>query len=830
MPQAAVHKEYNTFIKGLITEANPLTYPENASIDEANFVLNRDGSRQRRLGLDYEAGYALGATAQESSFFEEAISTYSWDNVAGLSSAKVALVQVGGTLHLYDADEASLSGSKFSIDIDLSAYQIEDRLAKQYEVSFAEVRGNLIVTSEAIEPFFITYDSLDQEFYTEQIQLNIRDFIGINDALLVDENPSTLSDEHSYNLQNQGWYGDKISTYQSVTGTYPSNTQIWHAGKDGSDVFSAAELNKQDFGNTPAPKGKFLLNVFNRVYNTTIGSSVSLSVSSASYNEGAREITINTNGNHGLTTGDVAYIAGLEIWYDSYRVTPNVQKGTVQGTFEVTVIDSNSLKISYYTKWNSNYFFRNGSVSSYSSASTQIINIKEPWRVSTVASYGGRCFYAGLQNSQYSNYVFFSKIIDDVKDLSKCYQEADPTSEIFSDLVATDGGYIVIAEAAKIIKLLAIGNAILVFATNGIWKITGGAEGVFSALDYETSKITEVGAVNKDSIVAVEGSVMYWAEGGIYILSPDQISGNLNANNVSETTVQSLYLNIPSVSRVYATGVYDKAVKRVSWLYSDADDYDGVSYRYKYNKELIFDVAVGAFFKNEFGELSSLSPYVCGYVKTSDVVSSDVTYDIEVGTDEVLVGADTVQIDINLLGRGALGIKYLTAVPQAGGTETKFTFSKYTNLNFLDWETADGTGVSYTSYLITGHELLGDTTRDKQANYATFHFKRTETGFEETLGALNAVQPSSCLVQSRWGWSDHTNSGRWGTQFQAYRLNRNYIPTGAADPFNYGFEVITTKNKVRGHGKALSVKIESEPNKDMHLLGWGVDYVGRTLT
>ena len=46
---AAGTKEYNTFVKGIITEASALTYLENSSIDEDNFVLNRDGSRQRRV-------------------------------------------------------------------------------------------------------------------------------------------------------------------------------------------------------------------------------------------------------------------------------------------------------------------------------------------------------------------------------------------------------------------------------------------------------------------------------------------------------------------------------------------------------------------------------------------------------------------------------------------------------------------------------------------------------------------------------------------------------------------------------------------------------------
>jgi hypothetical protein len=49
--------EINKFILGLVTDANPLTFPENASLEEENFVLNIDGSRRRRLGMDYEESF-----------------------------------------------------------------------------------------------------------------------------------------------------------------------------------------------------------------------------------------------------------------------------------------------------------------------------------------------------------------------------------------------------------------------------------------------------------------------------------------------------------------------------------------------------------------------------------------------------------------------------------------------------------------------------------------------------------------------------------------------------------------------------------------------------
>ena len=112
--------------------------------------------------------------------------------------------------------------------------------------------------------------------------------------------------------------------------------------------------------------------------------------------------------------------------------------------------------------------------------------------------------------------------------------------------------------------------------------------------------------------------------------------------------------------------------------------------------------------------------------------------------------------------------------------------------------------------------------RRKQIPYIFFYFNRTEDGYELDGTDLILSNQSSCLVQSQWNWANSANSGKWGDQFQAYRLLRNYIPTGVSDPFDYGDSVIVTKNKLRGSGKCLSLKIQSVAGKAMDILGWGV--------
>jgi len=53
MARTKANKLYRTFVKGLVTEASPLTYPEDTSYDELNTILSRKGSRTRRLGQAY---------------------------------------------------------------------------------------------------------------------------------------------------------------------------------------------------------------------------------------------------------------------------------------------------------------------------------------------------------------------------------------------------------------------------------------------------------------------------------------------------------------------------------------------------------------------------------------------------------------------------------------------------------------------------------------------------------------------------------------------------------------------------------------------------------
>lgn len=703
-------KLYNTFVKGIITEAGPLTYPENAAIDAENIVLNRDGSFQRRLGMDFEDDFVLRSVSLVS---DDAVASFRWYNVANDSTRQFAVVQVGLGLHIFDATEDSVSANHVAT-INLGAY-----ITGKTPIQVDSLLGYLFVAEGTATPVYLAYNPGTGAITANAINIKIRDFFGVDDGLATATQPASLSTEHNYNLLNQGWDSTKITAYKADAGSvYPSNAQQWFLGKDSNDDFQPALLKKQDFGTSPAPKGRFVIDAFAR----------STSRNSAS----------------GLTTP-----ADIETGYPS-----------------------------------------------------------------TIATAFQRVFYAGCKSSvteatttrpNYTGFVFYSRILRSVTDAAQCYQDADPTSEVDSELVDTDGGYVNIPNSGQIHKLMSKGNAILVFAEQGIWAITGD-EGGFRGTSYQVVKLTDFGVLSYSTIVDTEESALYWNRGGIYLLSPDESSGYLSAKNISEGSIQTLYNEIDQVSKITGVGTFDPINRRVAWMYNDQPGYTGTTFRNRYNKELVLDLVLGAFVKNSISSHSEPSPYIAGYIDTPDF----------------LLRQEGIR------NRGDSVTKYLVVQfidPLTNSASVSFAY--YRNPSLRDWESSDGVGTSYLSYMLCGDEMMGDAARQKRVPYLFIHMKQTErmAVVDPDTGETVADNPSGLLVQARWDWSDHSDSGKWQEPFQGYRLLRPYILT-AGQAINYGQEVVTTRNRVTGSGKAIRLYMYSDGDKDFYIYGWAAKFSG----
>jgi hypothetical protein len=111
MPRSAGNLELSQFTKGILTEANPLNFPQDGALVDENLILNLNGSRQRRLGLAYESDAVLtdlGVTAAVASTY--AYSVHEWVNVNDDSSLGLLVVQVEDKLYFYDLYASPVSG------------------------------------------------------------------------------------------------------------------------------------------------------------------------------------------------------------------------------------------------------------------------------------------------------------------------------------------------------------------------------------------------------------------------------------------------------------------------------------------------------------------------------------------------------------------------------------------------------------------------------------------------------------------------------------------------------------------------------------------------
>lgn len=721
MPQSLNQKAVNNFVRGLITEAGELTFPEGASVDELNCDLRRDGTRRRRLGVAYEDSNVLSSfTVSDSAL----VAVGEWTNVAGNPNLEFLVIHRGNRLYFYNKSTLPYSGQLESNSVDISPYEDAGSAGVDtVKCQFTSIKGALVVSSPAMNTVFIEYDEINETFTVNRIFFKTRDFDYQGDTETYFEEESTKIDTRVYDSLNSGWAdknngrtGSSLRYYKNEEGVFPPLTHPWFSAKTADDEFDIDGWKKIGSGTSLSGNGRYLLNFFNK----------------------NREAAISGSG------------------------------------FTIS-----------------------------------LPNEVETTRFRCVESFAGRVFYAGLESSKNAGTILFSKLVETTSDLGKCHQVNDPTSEYTSDLLATDGGEIKIPDAIKIQKLYAYQNSLFVFAENGVWQITG-VDGVFKADAYAINRVTRIGILNPESFVAAEGTPFWWSRFGIHTLGADSVSGQGQEQNLTTSTVQSFWDSIDIDAKLKVTGVYDSINKRIYWAYPDADE----TVESKLNNFLILDIPLQAFFPWKISDQTSSTDAVVGIAFYSGFGAKPLELDVtsDNGADDVITSAgdDVVSEQISTFNTGDPAIVLICR----DGATNKITMGGFTSTSFLDWGDTD-----YTSFAETGYDFIGDLVTKKNAPYVVTYCRLTETGFtgNETDG-YEAVRPSSALLSSAWDFKD-----TFGTGQQIYRKKFPVV----VDPsdlnnYNYPEDMITSRVKIRGHGRSMRLRYESEQGKDFILVGWGI--------
>lgn len=432
---------------------------------------------------------------------------------------------------------------------------------------------------------------------------------------------------------------------------------------------------------------------------------------------------------------------------------------------------------------------------------------KEKSRPSAVAFFAGRVFYGGIdaenpETNLTTGHVFFSQIVSDISRVGMCFQSADPTSEHISDLIDDDGGVIPISGCGRILALVPLLGSLVVIAKNGIWEITG-VEGPFTATNYMLNQISEFGGLTED-YVRYENTVFFISETDIMMVHPSEEGGTMISESLSAGVINNFYRKIPAHSKNNAVLGFDPSEKNLMMLYSDEPDKPS-----RRTQLLNYNFNLQAWFRYSFSMPDEYSIESVTYI--TEALSKDINDTIYVGDQEVVVGWEPVDVRIRLKINSTPQMRFMIKGPGF------YRFAYLRDDSFHDFDS-----FNYDSYVVTGVNTFQDTMRNKQIEYLIPSLKRTEKLIDGEV-----KHESSCMLSTRWDFSDSNKSNKWSRPQQVYRFNRFFIPDTDED-FGYGHDVIQTKNRVRGTGKALNFVFEAEPGKDLHLYGWAVSMSGRS--
>lgn len=143
---------------------------------------------------------------------------------------------------------------------------------------------------------------------------------------------------------------------------------------------------------------------------------------------------------------------------------------------------------------------------------------------------------------------------------------------------------------------------------------------------------------------------------------------------------------------------------------------------------------------------------------------------------------------------------------------TGLAFAEEYRTTYKDWQTIIDGGDDFCSYFISGYKLHGDASKKFQSNYLTVNYET------DVLG--------SAFIQGVWDYAlantpgdahSRSDTGRWGQTQQIYGVRND-------EDYKHAF----AKLKIRGHGRAMQLKVKCESGKPFWLNGWSMFVTGNT--
>ena len=732
-----------SFNKGLISETTELNFPEDASVDELNCDLFRAGNRTKRLGVNKEVSGGFSNAAAE---IADAQSVHEWKSVGQKADVDFIVVQSGSKLRFYNKGVKPVSAGRVPISdsnsapyvLNLSAFNLVNEVSG-YASGTGAASSKIQVAS--YKGRLVVVSPQIEAFYIE------RDF--------TDNSFSThLID---FKVRDFDFYSDKSTLTQDYTqADFPTPPVFFSFFTYGTEEV-LRQYDSRNCGWT------------------------------GEYGDAALTAYIADDGKYPSLT--LPWYAGknssgdfnVAEWRKVFSGNSLVANGHyIRDLFNRRVLEdapplqTNPIKFDGTTVYGPRQRFK------------------------TVATYAGRCFFAGADDK-----VYFTRLSEDIADIGDLYQVNDPTSEDFPDLLDTDGGYISIPEMVNGTKLHVYGSSLFIFAANGVWRLSG-VDDVFRASQYSVAKLTDYGLVYEGSFATGANNIpFWWSSIGIHTVVIDD-NGYFREVNVSQPTIQTYWSNIGTELKIKIVSAYDALRNRVFWFYPNS----GETITPKLNNILVFDVELQAFFPWKVSDSATESSFIVGATFDLGGGLKPTTYTVVDSEDNPVIDSLGNSVISTQLGDSDATAELILVCLTFDG---RLFFGNFRDTSFLDWGNAD-----YDAYLVSAYNFVSDLARVKNTPYITTLLKRTEEGWEESGGLYQVIRPSSLLVSTYWDFKTTPSTAQ-----EVYRYKYPLVvDADDLETFDYPKSIIQTKLKLRGRGTNVKIRFEGTTGKDFNLLGW----------
>jgi hypothetical protein len=552
--------DYFNVIRSWITEANPANWPAEACVDILNMEIQPAGDVLRRLGLTEElTGGALAVTAPTG----QAISVHVWKDAGGRAGNDLLLIQRGFDVYAYGNSHPLSAYYVGMVTLPQDVVAVEGSASV---ISVASINGDAIIAHPRCAPQALSISETGQLSLTRiTVAIRVQESIS---KMPIASRPTGLTHEFEFDLRNAGWpyvaqcsttpkgegatRADPVAYTKTKLGVYPALSDLFYTCKTPSateavalGTYSPWELEKQESGSGYSVSGKFIT----EAYALNTGNLMTTAYSPVPPSASTQELY---NQLQALFPGNTLVSLGQE-------GGPITTGTTIRYTNE---------------------------------------------RPSAVAHLNGRVVYAGRDyNGAYC--LFFSQLAVDRLAYGKCHQEADPTTEEINDLVDTDGGVIRAPGMGAVLRMVELNSQLVIFSTTGIWAVDGGGAGDgFTGNNFRVTQLSKESCIAPLSIVAMSNAIMFFGETGIHSVAVDSASGASNVENITLTTIQSFYDNIPLGARINAVGAADPTQGRIEWtiVTNDESEY--------YTLILVLDLRQGGWRKHRvpYGDNRILLP------------------------------------------------------------------------------------------------------------------------------------------------------------------------------------------------------------------------------